>query len=69
MHNCERYSFVVAVSCAIMLIPSLWFPSWGMYLVVASVLCLAGLVAIFAMITVLFVLVWAFTRFMMKGEN
>lgn len=65
MHNCERYSFVVAVSCAIMLILALWFPSWGMYLVVASILCLAALSAV----SVLFVLVWALTRFMVKREN
>lgn len=65
MHNCERYSLVVAVSCAIMLIPALWFPSWGMYLVVASILCLAALPAL----CVLFVLVWVLTRFMTKGEN
>ena len=65
MHNCKQYSFVVAVSCAIMLIPTLWFPSWGMYLVVAGILCLIGL----PVLCVLFVLVWALTRFMMKGEN
>ena len=65
MHDCKQYSFVVAVSCAIMLIPSLWFPSWGMYLVVASILCLAAL----PVLCVLFVLVWVLTRFMMKGEN
>lgn len=66
MHNCERYSFVVAALCAIMLIPSLWFPSWGMWLVVAGVLCLAALPVL---LSVLFVLVWGLTRFMMKGEN
>lgn len=65
MHNCERYSFVVAVSCAIMIIPALWFPSWGMYFVVASILCLAAL----PVLCVLFVLVWALTRFMTKGED
>ena len=69
MHDCKRYSFVVAVSCAIMIIPALWFPSWGMYLVVASILCLAALPAIFLLITILFVLVWALTRFMMKAED
>ena len=63
MHNCKRYSFRVAVSCAI--IPALWFPSWHMYLVVASILCLAALPAV----SVLFVLVWVLTRFMVKGEN
>lgn len=65
MHNRERYSFVVAVSCAIMLIPALWFPSWHMYLVVAGILCLAALPAV----SVLFVLVWVLTRFMVKGED
>ena len=43
MHDRKRYSFVVAVSCAIMIIPALWFPSWHMYLVVASILCLVAL--------------------------
>ena len=65
MHDCKRYSFVVAFSCAIMIIPGLCFPSWGMYLVVASILCLAAL----PVLCVLSVLVWALTRFMMKGEN
>ena len=65
MHDCERYSFVVAVSCAIMIIPALWFPSWGMYLVVAAILCLAAL----PVLSILFVLVFALTRFMAKGEN
>lgn len=69
MHDRKQYSFMVAVSCAIILIPALWFPSWHMYLVVASIICLAGLVAIPLTITVLFTLVWAFTRFMIKGEN
>ena len=65
MHNCERYSLVVAISCAIVIIPALWFPSWGMYLVVAGILCLAAL----PVLCVLFVIVWVLTRFMMKGEN
>lgn len=65
MHDRKQYSLVVAISCAIMLVPALWFPSWGMYLVVASILCLAALPAL----CVLFVLVWALTRFMTKGEN
>ena len=69
MHNCKRYSLVVAVSCAIMIIPAIWFPSWHMYLVVAAILCLAGLVAIFLLIMILFVLVRVLTRFMVKGEN
>ena len=65
MHDRKQYSFMVAVSCAIMIIPALWFPSWGMYLVVASILCLAAL----PVLCVLFVLVWALTCFMMRGEN
>lgn len=65
MHDRKRYSFVVAVSCAIMIIPALWFPSWHMYLVVAGILCLAAL----PVLCVLFVIVWVLTRFMMKGEN
>ena len=65
MHDCERYSLVVAVSCAIILIPALYFPSWHMYLVVAAILCLAAL----PVLCVLFVIVWVLTRFMSKGEN
>ena len=65
MHDCKQYSFMVAASCAIMLIPALWFPSWHMYLVVAGILCLAALPAL----CVLFVIVWALTRFMTKGKN
>ena len=65
MHDRKQYSLVVAISCAIMLVPALGFPSWGMYLVVAGILCLAALPAL----CVLFVIVWALTRFMMKGEN
>ena len=65
MHDRKQYSLVVAISCAIMIIPALWFPSWGMYLVVASILCLAALLVA----SVLFVLVCVLTRFMPKGEN
>lgn len=65
MHDRKQYSFVVAVLCAIMIIPALWFPTWGMYLVVAAILCLAAL----PLLSILFVLVWVLTRFMMKGEN
>ena len=65
MHDRKQYSLVVAISCAIMLVPTLWFPSWGMYLVVASILCFAAL----PVLCILFVIVWALTRFMMKGEN
>lgn len=65
MHDCKRYSLTVAFFCAIMIVPALWFPSWGMYLVVAGILCLAALLVL----PILFVLVWALTRFMMKGED
>lgn len=65
MYDRERYSLVVAVSCAIMIIPALWFPSWHMYLVVASIICLTAL----PVVCVLFVIVWALTRFMVKREN
>lgn len=65
MHDCKRYSLTVAFFCAIMIVPALWFPSWDMYLVVAGILCLVGL----PLLSILFVLVWVLTRFMMKGEN
>ena len=65
MHDCKRYSLTVAFFCAIMIVPALWFPSWDMYLVVAGILCLAGL----PLLSILFVLVWVLTRFMMNGEN
>lgn len=65
MHDSKRYSLTVAFFCAIMIVPALWFPSWDMYLVVAGILCLVGL----PLFSILFVLVWALTRFMTKGEN
>lgn len=65
MHDCKRYSLTVAFFCAIMIAPALWFPSWGMYLVVAGILCLVGL----PLLSILFVLVWVLTRFMTKGED
>lgn len=65
MHDCKRYSLTVAFFCAIMIVPALWFPSWGMYLVVAGILCLVGL----PLLSILFVLVWVLTRFMTKGED
>lgn len=37
--------------------------------VIACATFLAGLGAIFLLIMILFVLVWALTRFRMKGEN
>lgn len=80
MHDCtndmkaswnkrKRRSFIPIMFCIALIVTGLWFPSWHMYIVIACAICLAGLVAIFLLITILFVLVWAFTRFMMKGEN
>lgn len=65
MHDCKRYSLTVAFFCAIMIVPSLWFPSWDMYLVVAGILCLVGL----PLLSILYVLVWVLTRFMTKGDD
>lgn len=65
MHDRKQYSLTVAICCAIMIAPALWFPSWDMYLVVAGILCLAAL----PVLCVLFVIVWVLTRFMAKGEN
>lgn len=80
MHDCTNYmkagwnerkrrSFIPIVFCIALTVTGLWFPSWHMHIVIACAVCLAGLVAIFLMITVLFVFVWAATRFMMRGEN
>ena len=65
----KRCSFIPIMFCIALTMTGLWFPSWHMYIVTACAFYLAGLVAIFLMIMVLFVLVWALTRFMMKGEN
>lgn len=65
MHDRKQYSLMVAICCAIMIAPVLWFPSCGMYLVVAGILCLAAL----PVLCVLFVIVWVLTRFMTKGKN
>ena len=65
----KRSSFILIMFCIALTVTGLWFPSWHMSIVIACVSYLAGLVAIFLTITVLFVLVWALTRFMMKGEN
>lgn len=65
MHDRKQYSLTVAICCAIMIAPALWFPSWDMYLVVAGILCLAALPVLW----VLFVIVWVLSRFMAKGEN
>lgn len=65
----KRRSFIPILFCIALTVTGLWFPSWHMYIVIACGIYLAGVVAIFLLITILFVLVWALTRFMMKGEN
>lgn len=65
----KRRSFIPIMFCIALTVTGLCFPSWHMYIVIACAVYLAGLVAIFLLITILFVLVWALTRFMMKGEN
>lgn len=65
----KRCSFIPIMFCIALTVTGLWFPSWNMYIVIACAFYLAGLVAIFLMIMVLFVLVWALTRFMTKEEN
>lgn len=61
----KHRSFMPIVFCIALTMTGLWFPSWRMYIMIACAVYLAGLVAIM----VLFVLVWALTRFMTKGEN
>ena len=65
----KRHSFIPIMFCIALTVTGLWFPSWYMYIVITCAIYLAGLVAIFLLIMILFVLVWALTRFMMKGEN
>ena len=65
----KQRSFIPIMFCIALTITGLWFPSCHMYIVIACAFYLAVLVAIFLMITVLFVFVWALTRFMMKGED
>lgn len=65
----KRRSFIPIMFCIALTVTGLWFPSWHMYIVIACAFYLAALVVIFLVIMVLFVLVWALTRFMMKGEN
>lgn len=65
----KRRSFIPIMFCIALTVTGLWFPSWHMYIVIACVFYLAALVAIFLVIMILFVIVWALTRFMMKGEN
>jgi hypothetical protein len=49
----KRRSFIPIMFCIALTVTGLWFPSWHMYIV----------------IMILFVIIWALTRFMMKGEN
>ena len=49
----KRRSFIPIMFCIALTVTGLWFPSWHMYIV----------------IMILFVIIWAHTRFMMKGEN
>lgn len=65
----KRRSFIPIMLCIALTVTGLWFPSWHMYIVIACAFYLAALVAIFLMIMILFVIVWALTRFMMNGEN
>ena len=65
----KRRSFIPIMFCIALTVTSLWFLSWHMYIVFACAVYLAGLVAIFLAIMILFVIVWLLTRFMMKGEN
>ena len=69
MHRCKYYSFITSIVCITLIIPALWFPSWNMYATVACIRCLVALPVIFLLIMVLFVIIWALTCFMMKGEN
>lgn len=62
----KQHSFILIMFCIALTVTGLWFPSWHMYIVIACAICLVGL---FLLITILFVLVWVLTRFMMKGEN
>lgn len=65
----KQHSFILIMFCIALTVTGLWFPSWYMYIVIACAICLAGPVAIFLPIMILFVLIWALTRFMVKGEN
>lgn len=61
----KRRLFIPIMFCIALTVTGLWFPSWNMYIVIAGILCLAAL----PVLCVLFVIIWALTRFMMKGEN
>lgn len=68
-NKCKRHSFIPIMFCIALTVTGLWFLSWNMYIVITCAIYLAGLVAILLRIMVLFVLVWACTRFMTKGED
>lgn len=65
----KQRSFIPISFCIALTVTGLWFPSWYTYTAIACAVYLAGLVAIFLLITILLVLVWVLTRFMMKEEN
>ena len=65
----KQCSFIPIIFCIALAVTGLWFPAWHMHIVIAYAFCLAALVAIPLMVTVLFVLVWALTRFIVKEEN
>ena len=65
----KRHSIIPIMFCIALTVTGLWLPSWHMYIVIACAFYLAALVAIFLMITILLVIIWVLTRFMMKGEN
>ena len=68
-NGCKRRSFIPIMFCIALTVTGLWFPSWNMYIVIACAIYLAGLVAIPLMTMILFVIIWALTRFMIKREN
>lgn len=66
MHDyTKRFLLITIIFCAALITPAFWFPSWHMYIVVASILCLTAL----PVLSTLFILIWILTRFMTKGEN
>ena len=65
----KRHLSIPTMFCIALTVTGLWFPSWHMYIVIACAIYLAAMAAILLLIMILLVLVWALTRFMMKGEN
>lgn len=65
----KRSSFIPVIFCIALTVTGLWLPSWHMYIVIACATYLAVLVGTFLVIMILFMIVWALTRFMMKAEN